>query len=138
MANCHRPPPAMSAESTNSQKLNLAAAIAEGQPVRKWAETNGVPERTAYYWAAEPLVRSETESIRRRALEEAIGRLAARATWAVEGIVNLGENAASESVRLRALRSVMSDLIAVSNFARLEARVAELEERFRAHAESPS
>jgi hypothetical protein len=54
----------MSAESTNSQKLMLAAAIAEGQPIRKWAQSNGVPESTAYFWAAEPLVRSETESIR--------------------------------------------------------------------------
>ena len=89
MANSHRPPLAMSGESSNSQKRMLAAAIAEGQRIRKWAETKGVPERTAYYWAAEPLVRSETESIHRRALDEAIGRLAARATWAVEGIVNL-------------------------------------------------
>jgi hypothetical protein len=47
-----------------------------------------------------PLVRSETESIRRRALDEAIGRLAKRAIWAVDGIVVLGENADSESVRL--------------------------------------
>jgi hypothetical protein len=60
-----------------------------------------VPERTDYRWAAESLlVRSETESIRRRVLDEAIGRMAKRATRAVDGIVEFGGNAASESVRL--------------------------------------
>ena len=120
----------MTGESTNSQKMLLAVAIAEGTSVATWASSNGVPERTAYRWAAEPEVRSEIESIRRRALDEAIARLAKRATWAVDGIVTLGENAASESVRLSALRAVMSDFIAVSNFAGLEGRLAELEEQF--------
>jgi hypothetical protein len=119
----------MTGESTNSQKMLLAVAIAEGTAVAEWALRAGVPERTAYYWAAQPEVRAEVESIRRRALDEAIGRLAKRATWAVDRIVNLGENAASESVRLSALRAVMSDFIAVSNFAGLEVRVAALEEQ---------
>jgi len=68
-------------------------------------------------------------SIRRRALEEAIGRIANRATWAVEGIIKLGDDAASGSVRLLALRAVLSEFIAVSEFAGLEGRVAKLEEQ---------
>jgi hypothetical protein len=90
----------MTGASANSLKMLLAAAIAEGSAVDKWASSNGVPERTAYRWGAEPEVRSETESIRRRALDEAIGRMAKRATWPVDGIVELGETAASEAVRL--------------------------------------
>ncbi len=128
----------MTVESTESKKLLLAAAIAQGEPTRKWAARNGVPERTAYYWAGERAVRSEVESIRRRALDEAIGRLAARATWAVDGVIKLGETAASESVRLAALRAVMSDFITGSNFTGLEARVAELEEQFHGHTQSSS
>ncbi len=119
----------MTGESTNSQKMLLATAIAEGISVAKWALSNGVPERTAYHWAAQREVRAEVESIRSRALDEAIGRMANRATWAVNGIVNLGENANSESVRLSALRAVMSDFIAVSKYAGLEGRVAALEEQ---------
>ena len=89
MPSCHRVPVCpMTGESANSQKMLLAAAIAEGTAVAKWASSNEVPERTAYRWAAEPEVRSEIESIRRRALDEAIGRLAKRATWAVDGIVD--------------------------------------------------
>jgi hypothetical protein len=136
---CHRVPVCpMTGESTNSQKMLLAAAIAEGTAVAKWASNNEVPERAAYRWAAEPLVRSEIESICRRALDEAIGRLAKRATWAVDGIVTLGDNATSESVRLSALRAVISNFIAVSNFAGLEGRVAELEEQFHARTDDAS
>ena len=42
----------MTGESTNSQKMLLAAAIAEGATVEKWASSNEVPERAAYRWAA--------------------------------------------------------------------------------------
>jgi hypothetical protein len=122
----------MTGESTNSQKLMLAAAIAEGTPITEWAQSNGVPERTAYRWANEPEVRAETNSIRRRAVDEATGRLAARATWAVARIVDLGDSAASESVRLSALRAVMSDFIAVSKYAGLEERMTAIEERLKA------
>ena len=128
----------MTGESVNSQKLLLAAGIAEGMPIAKWASSNGVPERTAYYWAAQPEVRAEVESICRRALDEAIGRLAKRATWAADGIVELGENVASESVRLSALRAVMSDFISVSKYAGLEGRVAELEVQSREYAGTAS
>jgi hypothetical protein len=57
----------MTGESANSQNMLLAAAIAEGTAVAKWASSSEVPERIAYRWAAEPEVRSEIESIRRRA-----------------------------------------------------------------------
>jgi hypothetical protein len=43
----------MTGESISSQKMLLAAAIAEGTAVAKWASSNDVPERTAYRWAAE-------------------------------------------------------------------------------------
>jgi hypothetical protein len=124
----------MTGESTDSQKMILAVAVAQGIPVAEWALRNDVNEQTAYRWAAEPEVRSQVESIRRRALDQAIGGMANRVAWAVEKIVELGKTAASESVRLAALRALMSDLIAISNFSALETRVAKLEER--AHARS--
>ncbi len=109
----------MTAESRltlDRQTTRLAVAIAEGTPVAKWASRNGVPERTAYRGGAEPEVRAEVESIRRRAFDEAIGRMASRTTWAVDGIVNLGDTASSDSIKLSALRAVLSDFIAVSKF----------------------
>jgi hypothetical protein len=122
----------MTGESTNSQKLLLATAIAQGTSIAQWARNNGVPERTAYYWAADSEVRSEVESIRRRALDEAVGEMANRARWAVRGIIELGDSADTDSVRLRALRAVISDFIAVSKFAGLEERMTEIEGKLKA------
>ena len=48
MPSCHRGPVCpMIGESANSQIMLLAAAIAEGTAVAKWASSNEVPERTA-------------------------------------------------------------------------------------------
>ena len=74
----------MTGESATSQIMLLAASIADGTAVAKWASSNDVPERTVYRWAAKPDVRSEIESIRRRAPDEtclagsALVRLASR------------------------------------------------------------
>jgi hypothetical protein len=107
-------------------------------PVAKWADDNKVPDRTAYRWAADPEVKAQIESIRRGALDEAVGRMAQRATWAVEKIVELGANANSESVRLSALRAVLSDMMAVSKFGGLEDRMTQIEEQLNARAGNAS
>jgi hypothetical protein len=124
----------MTSESANSQKLNLAFAVAEGKSVAEWAHRNEVPERTAYRWAAEPEVRAEVESIRRRALDQAIGQMATHSSWVVNRMLLLGDNARSESVQLSALRGLLADYIAVTKFAGLERRVGKLEERAIARA----
>jgi hypothetical protein len=66
----------------------------------------GVEQRSAgtdrFRWAAEPEVRSEIESIGRRPLDVAIGRMVKRATWAVEGIVELG--ASEYCIRIESVR----------------------------------
>jgi hypothetical protein len=56
--------------------------------------------------------------------------MAKRVTWATDGIAKLAKSADSESVKLAALRAILSDLMAVSKFAGLEHRVTELEEQF--------
>jgi hypothetical protein len=94
-----------------------------------WARKNDVPNRTAYRWAKEPKVRAKIKSYHRHALGRAIGRLAARVTWAADGIVKLADEASSESVKLAALRSIFSNMMAVSKFAGLEDRVNEIEEQ---------
>ena len=119
----------MTGESTYSQKMMLAVAIAGGTPVARWARDNEVPERTAYHWAAQPDVRSEVESIRRRAIDRAVGRMARRMTWATEGIAELAKKAKSESVQLSALRSILTDMRAFSEFLGRAQRGTDIEER---------
>ena len=121
----------MSRERKTSLKTKLATAIAEGQSCAEWASENGVKERTAQRWAAQPHFRAEVESVRRTALDQAVGRMAKRVAWATERIAILADNAKSESVRLAALRSIMSDIMAVSDFTGLEERIARLEEQDR-------
>jgi hypothetical protein len=119
-----------------SQKADLALAIANGVSVAVWTRVNDVPKRTAYRWSREPKVRAAVESYRRRAIDRAIGRRARRATWATDGIAKLAKGADSESVRLSALRSILSDMMAVTEFAGLEQRITEIEEQLHERTES--
>lgn len=129
---CHRVPLfAMAGEDLESKKTQLALALAQGRSVNKWAGANNVAKRTAYRWAAEPKVRRAVESIRRRALDRAVGLMASRATWAAQQIYELGKSAGSESVKLSALRAILSDMMTVSQFSTLEGRVAEVEDHLR-------
>jgi hypothetical protein len=112
-----------------SRKTELALAIANPTSVTAWARANEVPKRTAYRWADEPEVRAAVESYRRRAVDRPIGRTARRVTWATDRIAKLAKDAESESVSLTALRAMLSDMMAVSQFAELEQRITEIEEK---------
>jgi hypothetical protein len=114
-----------------SQHDRLAMAVAQGKSITAWARQNGVPRRTAQRWAAEPDVRRQVEDWRRRILDRALGYMAGRSMWAARGIAKLGADAESESVQLRARRSILHDQIAVSKFSNFEYRMAELEEQVR-------
>jgi len=105
----------MTDEFPKGMKTDLALAIAQGKSVALWARNHQVPERTAYRWANDPKVRCLVESCRRRTLDRAIGRMARRASWASDEIAKLAEGAESESVKLRALRSIVSSAAGASS-----------------------
>ena len=127
----------MSRERRTCLKGELAAALAAGQSSAEWASARGVAERTAQRWANEPEVRAEVESIRRGTLDRAVGQMSQSVPWAIDEIVKLARDAKSESVKLAALRSILSDMMVVSDFTGLEERIAKLEEQDRVrHEES--
>ena len=119
----------MEKEVRRHKKMNLAAAVAQGESIAEWARENGVPERTAQRWAQDRNVRREVDACRRRAINEAIGRMTHMARNAVDGILHLAKEADSESVQLRAWRGVLADLMSVSKFSVLEYRMTEIEEQ---------
>jgi hypothetical protein len=123
----------MSKRNNQIQKANLALAMAGGSTVKAWADAHGVADRTARTWSNSPEVRDQVEAIRREILHCTIGRLSDNATAAVDEIVRLVKEAASEAVRLQAARSVLAELMVVSSYAALEGRMVELEGRI-AHA----
>ncbi|MFI5458755.1 MAG: hypothetical protein ACHRXM_25285 [Isosphaerales bacterium] len=124
-------------ELPKAKKIQLAAAIAEGESIAEWARENGVHRGTAFRWAREPNVRRVVEACRRRTFDQAIGRMTKRTPWACDRIAMLAEAAESESVQLRALRSIFADVMAVAKFSNLENRVAQLEEDYREQNGNP-
>ena len=128
----HREPiQVMSEEPRERNKLDLAAALAQGRSISAWARANDVPKQTARRWALEPEVRAEIAAIRRSAINQAAGVFARRVGWAAHGICKLAGAAESESVKLSALRAVLGEFIAVSRHSGLDERMAELEEYVR-------
>jgi len=121
----------MSKRNNQNQKSGLALAMAAGETVAAWARENQVPVRTARTWSNSPEVRKLVRRIRRRVIDRAVGRLSKNATAAADEIVRLAKKAASEAVRLNAARAVLAELMAVSNYATLEGRLAEVERRIR-------
>ncbi|MGC8640263.1 MAG: hypothetical protein ACP5XB_10355 [Isosphaeraceae bacterium] len=109
-------------------KNQLIPVIARGESVAEWAEQNQVARRTAFRWASSARVRREVDELRRRALDQAIGRLSGLAIKAAEGIAQLAQKAQSESVQLRAWRAILADQMAVAKFSNLEHRMLEIEE----------
>jgi hypothetical protein len=119
----------MNQRNNRDRKAALALALAAGGTVKAWALAHDVPARTAYTWARSTEVRERVLRIRRRAIDRAIGRLSRQASVAAGRIVRLARGAESESVQLQAARAVLADLMAVSNYAALEGRLAEVERR---------
>ena len=120
----------MQEEESQAQdkKSSLALAIARGQSVTAWARKNDVPVRSAFRWASDPMVHKSSEMWWRAALNQAIGRMARRATKAADGILKLAMQSDSDSVRLKAWRAILADQMAVAKFSTLEQRVSEVEE----------
>ena len=123
----------MSRIHNQNRKADLALALAAGGTVKAWADAHGVPERTARTWSHSPEVLDQVAAIRRAVLDRAIGRLSDHAIAAADQIAALARDAASEAVKLQAARAVLADLMAVSNYAALEDRLADVERRI-AHA----
>jgi hypothetical protein len=65
-----------------ANKLSLAVALARGSSIRRWARVNNVPWGTAWSWAHEPQDRRTVETLRRLAINQAVGVLAGRTGWA--------------------------------------------------------
>jgi hypothetical protein len=119
----------MTKELRHKTKAQLALAIAQGRSVALWARENQVPRSTAYRWAGQPDLRAAVESCRRRARDRALGRIAMQARRACDQVVKLATGAESESVKLRALRSILAGAIPISKFSHVRRRMAAIEQR---------
>jgi hypothetical protein len=119
----------MADEHRKSRKAQLALALARGVSVAQWARNHEVPKVTAYRWAKDPAVRKAVEAYRRRTIDQAIGMMTNQTTRAAGVIARIATEGESETVRLRACRAIFTDMIKVSRYSGLEARMVEIEEQ---------
>lgn len=127
----------MSKRYNENQKSSLARAMAAGLHVAKWARKHGVPVRTAHSWARSRAVIDEVDRIRAQVVDRTIGRLTRHATKAADQIATLAAEAQSEAVKLNACRAVLAELLAISNYAALDRRLAEVEGKLRSPGGPP-
>jgi hypothetical protein len=121
----------MHGDELKTVKKQLAIALAQGAPIKAWARTQNVPISTVYRWANDPEVRREVDAHRRRAIDRGVSLMSKRTAWAANGIAKLAVTSKSDSVKLGAFRSIYHDMIKVTRFSAMEARVTELEEKLR-------
>jgi hypothetical protein len=111
------------------QRQQFAVAMALGQRVSAWAKKNNVPKRTCYDWRKTKEYKATVEEVRRRSLDEAVGKFVRNLTGATEQIVRLAASAEKESVQLAAAKTVLREFLKVRKEIELEERVTELEEK---------
>jgi hypothetical protein len=85
-------------KSQNGTQTQLALTVAQGAQIAAWARTNGVPRRTAFWWAKEPDVGKGVEAYRRRTIDLAVGQMAKGTTEAAELILNIARSTLEEPV----------------------------------------
>jgi hypothetical protein len=88
----------------------LIAALASGLTVPKAAEQTGVSERTIYRRLKSGAFRARVDQARTETVNRVVGQLAETGSKAVEDLKTLASSAASESVKLGALRTLLEYL----------------------------
>jgi hypothetical protein len=117
----------MSGGDHEHMKSQLAFALAQGISAAAWARDNGVPELMVGEWSSDEEVRTKVETYRREVLDQVVGGMNKLGPWVVEQLAKLARNAESETVRLRSLRAILVDMMAVSRYAGLEFRMTAIE-----------
>ena len=123
-------------EPEETTMWQLAEPMTRGVQIRSWVKRNGVPERTAYRWAADPKVRIEVQAARRRMFDRAAGPMTSRCQFAVSRISTVASDAESETVQLNALKTILTDAMGSAKYSDLEVRLAEFEEKIRRDPQS--
>ena len=116
------------AEVNRGRAELLALEMAKGRTLADAAKSLGIAERTARRWYAEPAFRPRVDDLRRRLIDDAIGKLAEAASEAVSTLVALLKPGNPPTVRLGASRGVLSALIDIQSHADLSDRIAALED----------
>lgn len=107
----------------------LALLVASGRTVTGAAKELGVLPRTAGHWSRTTEFRGLVAKHRARITDRTIGRLVKLSTLAVEALAKLVVDGESAAVRLGAARTILDQLVAITDHAEHVRMVAELRSR---------
>ncbi len=101
-------------------------------------QSANVPYVTAQRWSKDPEVRKLAEELRRRVLDGAVGHVAMLSISVMKRMTKIAFEGDSDEVQLKALRGLLAEMVTVSKYSGLEARLVEVEEMLdaqRGHAD---
>jgi hypothetical protein len=104
----------------------LILSLAAGATVREASKSAGIAESTAYRRLQDDQFRRQLSIARTRLLSEAVGRLSAVATRAVDTLENLLDSP-TETVRLGAARAILDRVVSLRENLELADRLERLE-----------
>jgi hypothetical protein len=118
------------ARSTNSDAAkyeSLVMSMAKGVPVSDWCRLTKTARSTAAKCQSEPEFTSDVQEFHRKLLHLAVSKFTRAVNLVADGTIKLAGSALSEPTKLSAQRSMMQNLVKITEFADLEQRIKELE-----------
>ena len=105
----------------------LAIAVAAGSSIKAAAEAVRCSAQTAYNISATHEFRTRVSTIRTAMTAQAVGRLAAAASEAVDTLRSLLDATNEPSVRLNAAKAILANLGPISEHGELRQRIDQIE-----------
>jgi hypothetical protein len=108
-------------------------ATATGESTVSFCKRTRVCRATVCKWQSDAEFARDVERLRRKMLDQAVGKFSGAVTTIADGMIKLAMEAVSEAVRLAAGRSVVENLMQISEFAELKTRLESIERKLDAH-----
>lgn len=105
----------------------LTTAVAGGHSIRSAAAQYGCSESHAYHSSRTELFKTRVAEIRTEATNQAVGKLSAAATDAVNTLIELLGTDNEPSVRMHAAKAILANLGPIAELAELRARLDAIE-----------
>ena len=115
------------------KQTRAITALLSAKDVQSAAKEAGVGERTLHAWLTDPAFKDALKAAEATAIEDAVRRLAGAAQYAVIVVqMIMADKANTASVRLRAASVLLEQTMKLRQFADLEQRLSDLEQKYQA------
>lgn len=115
-------------EILTRRQLYVLPFLIANPSVELAAKQSGVSAKQIFDWLNQPLFRQELEHRKNAAVDQAVDRLKMTASKACDTLVNLLDNALSESVKHRVAVDLLNMTLKFMEFKDVEQRLRKLEE----------